>query len=316
MAHLELPFYYSRDGKNDVVVTTPDYADDGIEFAGGGLLRCWTEASYRKVTAADPKFFDVVIHWRKWFEPMYAKGALNLLLSQDHTYSDEWLFNVTNATCEGKLHSVLTFAGWHDRQIIDETQGHCQTISGLTLGVDTDIYTPSALKDPRTLLWASDPGRGLSGAVQLAIKLWQRDRRFKLKVTYPDYVKQPWRSEHPAIEIHSQVRNSSALWDMFNTAGIIPYTSEFMEPSSRVHRQGQAAGCMVLYPPDRGSPSNLIQDGVTGFVRSIDTWADLIIESVENGIYEQICKNARDFAVSENWAVQAKRFNETIGALL
>ena len=84
-----------------------------------------------------------------------------------------------------------------------------------------------------------------------------------------------------------------------------------MEPSSRAHRQAMAAGCVVLYPPDRGTPSELLTDGLDGIIRDPAEWPEIILNlSQDTGRYERISKNARDHAVRENWEVQAKRFNK------
>lgn len=308
--HLELPYYYARDGKNDVTIVTEDDTSDVLQLNGGSLRRI-TNEQYLKSTEK----YDVVIHWRKWFQEFYRKDAVNLINCQDHSFSQEWTNKVRDAYNCKQLTGILCFPTWHEDYIQKHMAGNIRTISGLTLGVDTEIYHPEK-KERKTLLWASDPGRGLVGTIELVIKLWQKDKEYKLVVLSPDYVKSPVRFSHPAIEVKNNVKNGPELWNLFNTAGIVPYTSEFMEPSSRVHRQGQAAGCMVLYPPNRGTPSDLIIDGVTGFVRPIDTWCDLITKSVDSGLDNLVGAAARKFAISENWGIQAERFNETIGALL
>lgn len=154
------------------------------------------------------------------------------------------------------------------------------------------------------------------GAVAVAIKLWHLDKRFRLHVCYPDYVRNAGMAViHPAIIWHGNVQNSSKLWELFNRCGVLPYTSTFMEPSSRAHRQAQAAGSLVLYPPAMGTPSDLIENHRTGIVEPVHTWVDYIHRSVEDGSWQKIGNNAREMAVSENWAVQAKRFNELIARL-
>lgn len=321
--HLELPFYYARDGKNTVILTTVDHDEhemdnsEGTQFPGGGALIMWSENAFKQY--ARDADLDVVIHWRKWFPELHVEGALNLINCQDHSFSGEWKRDVVDAYKTGKLHGILCFPTWHEQNLFDELGGiipRSRLISGITLGVDTDIYKPADIKLTRELLWSSDPGRGLEGAIELAIKLWQRDRRFRLNLCYPDYAKLPMSLNHPAIRVHGSLKNDVRLWSLFRTSGFLPYTSTFKEPSSRAHRQAQAAGCVVLYPPDMGTPSNLIEDGKTGFVRNVDGWADLIIESLDNGVAEAISKQARELAVSESWAVQSQRFNERIGACL
>ncbi len=104
----------------------------------------------------------------------------------------------------------------------------------LLCGVDTDVYKPNwQTKNPFDMLWSSDPGRGLTGAVELAIKLYKKDKRFNLTVCYPDYVKNVQPVSHPAIKWLGNVSNSQQLFDLFNNCGIFPYTSTFKEPSSR-----------------------------------------------------------------------------------
>jgi hypothetical protein len=70
-----------------------------------------------------------------------------------------------------------------------------------------------------------------------------------------------------------------------------------------------AAGSVVLYPPDMGTPSRLIETGLTGIVEPIHVWSDVINTMVKTGRWEEIGHNARQLALSENWAVQAQRFH-------
>ncbi len=98
---------------------------------------------------------------------------------------------------------------------------------------------------------------------------------------WPDYAKDystvsSLAASHPAFELHKNLDNGPQLWSLFNKCGFLPYTSTFKEPSSRAHRQAMAAGCVVLYPPDMGSPSELIKDRMTGYVMSTDKWIDKI----------------------------------------
>lgn len=306
--HLELPYYYAKPG-NSVTVTTVDY-HDAPRLVGRGDLVCIPEGD------SGLHEFDVVIHWRKWFPEFYHPEAVNVINCQDHTFSKEWRDSVQQAFNEKKLYGILCFPGWHKRNLQAES---ClpqeRLLDGVTLGVDTEVYRPSPGKDPYQMLWASDPGRGLDGAIGLAIQLFHRDKRFRLHVCHPDYARGN-RVNHPAIIWHGNVNNGPKLWDLFNTTGILPYTSTFFEPSSRAHRQAQAAGSMVLYPPRMGTPSELIVDDQTGIVRDPSRWVDIIEEKVKSGDWERLGKNARDFAVSENWDVQAERFNRLFENIL
>lgn len=313
--HLELPYYFARDGRNDVTITTVDHSDGGgfvfpSTFGDDrriGRLNCTTEGAFVDDTTTS---YDVVVHWRRWFPEFYRPEAVNVINCQDHSFSAEWLGTVHSAATAGRLWGILCFPGWHESNLRQELAApSIRTISGLTLGVDTEIYTPHPEKDPRRLLWASDPGRGLQSAVELAGRLHHLDRRYHLDVCHPDYASCRPGSEQ-AVTFVGNIRNGPDLWNMFNRAGVLPYTSTFMEPSSRAHRQAMAAGCLVLYPPDRGTPSEQIVDGVTGFVRPVETWATTILRTVTSSDeYGRITAAARMFAVSENWAVQAKRFN-------
>src|SRR3990167_2724717 len=156
--HLELPWYYARSTPHEFLITTVDHEDDApIVFDGGGTLRCVTEDSYRsgKHGAA-----DVVVHWRRWFADL--KGPrINLLNCQDQGFSDAWLDEVKSGYWGGGLHGFLCFPGWHELSIKLELKASVRTFSNVTLGVDSDVYSPSPAKDPWMMLWASDPGRGL-----------------------------------------------------------------------------------------------------------------------------------------------------------
>lgn len=312
--HLELPYYYAKYGGNDVWVTTVDYSVKEctpLLFESGGILRHCTEEEYRN--SGPDSGFDVIIHWRKWFKELCIPEALNYINCQDHSFSDEWKNTVRTEAAFGNLTGVLCFPTWHKENLARELDWKPEwptLVSGLTLGVDTDTYQPSPSKDPRALLWASDPGRGLYGAVALGIRLWQMDHRYKLHVCYPDYVKDVQKVEHPGIVWHGNVSNGPKLWQLFNETGILPYTSVFKEPSSRAHRQAQAAASLVFYPPNMGTPSHLIQDGVNGIVSDPSSWIDRIVKTVESGEYKKIGEEARYLAIKENWEVQAHRFTQ------
>ena len=312
--HLELPFYYARDGGNDVTITTVDYTNEPIRevLGGGGSLRCQQETQFIN-QGAD---WDVVVHWRRWFPEMYKPGAVNVINCQDHSFGPEWKGEVTDAILSKKCRGILCFPTWHKRNLVYELSlSPDYMFDGVTLGVDTTVYAPTFDKDPYQMLWASDPGRGLTGAVMLAIQLFQVDKNFRLHVCYPDYVKNVQKVNHPAIVWHGNMDNSQNLWDIFRYTGVLPFTSTFMEPSSRAHRQAMAAGSMVLYPPDRGSPSELIQNDLTGVVADPSNWAAIILRNVRSGEWKKIGERAREYAISENWAVQATRFNELMERL-
>lgn len=314
--HLEIPFYYAKHAPMNVTIVTPNYSSDWKKFEFGGSLRCLSESDFY----GDE--YDVIVHWRKFFECYCLYGKINIMNCCDHSFSLEWLTQVREAIRSKCLDGIMTFPGWHTEQVSNELglikvseegpifRAKAPLLSGYHLGVDTDIYRPSDNKNPFDLLWASDPGRGLHLAIELTRQLYAMDKRFKLHICYPDYVKQPSIPDLPFLVNHGNVKNGPELWSMFNRCGILPYTSTFKEPSSRAHRQAQASGCLVLYPPDMGSPSNLIIDGETGYVRPIGEWTNLIMRAAINGTWVSIGKKARDFAISENWQVQAKRFYE------
>lgn len=311
--HLELPYYYASVG-NDVTITTIDYSDPTGGFAvGEGWLDCQQEKEFQN-HASD---YDVVIHWRRWFPELYQEDAINVINCQDHSFSQQWKSDVLEAFNSKKLYGILCFPTWHKENLAKEISiPRERLLDGVTLGVDTEIYCPAKNKDPFKMLWASDPGRGLERALQLSIKLWQKDQRYKLHVCYPDYVTRPFPINHPALVFHGNIPNGPKLWDLFNTSGILPYTSTFYEPSSRAHRQAQAAGSLVLYPPQMGSPSELIKSHHDGIVAPIDTWYETILNITDTEKYHEICKNARSLALSENWNTQALRFTDLFNGII
>lgn len=315
--HLEIPFYFAELGGNDVTVTTLDHSGPYEEFPSGGRFRNLSESDFLSV---QEEKYDVIVHWRKFFPELFRKDSLNIMHTCDHTYPSDWIGDTIRAVELGLLYGIDCYPTWHVENLQKELQYRVpehRFLPGFTFGVDTDIYTPHQQKDPYALLWSSDPGRGLMPAIQLAIQLFQKDKRYRLHVCYPDYVKQFPPINHPAIVMHGNVPNGPKLWDLFGRCGILPYTSSFKEPSSRAFRQAQSAGSLVLYPPDMGSPSRFIKDGVDGFVRPINEWTDLIMKTVENkSLYNSICTSARSTACAENWQVQADRFNERIGKIL
>lgn len=324
--HLELPYYYAVYGFNSVDIVS-DYA--------WGPVMTFQDASPVEVLRYDEflkREYDVVIHWRKWFEECHRPEAINVINSQDHSYGREWLQTVESATVDDKLYGILCFPTWHERNIAEE----CirmpvapRLLPGVTLGVDTSIYQPSPEKNRHQLLWASDPGRGIQEAYEITMMLFQRDKRFRLHVCWPDYVNLQYdiggelqsgmiKVIHPAIVYHDNLDNGPELWNLFNTSGFLPYTSIFKEPSSRAHRQAMAAGCVVLYPPDMGTPSELIQPGVDGIVCDVEHWVSLIDQyaNANEYHYELISNNARTRAVAENWRVQAQRFNKLFEGII
>lgn len=310
--HLELPYYYAFEGRNDVTIVTPDLNDVmlGGFYEKEGTLRCVTNDVF-----LDDEKYDVVIHWRKWIHGVAHKGKLNLINCQDQGFSMDWLEQVNGAK---ELDGILCFPKWHSANTARELgwqQDDKRILYGVTLGVDTNIYKPTS-KDPYKMLWASDPGRGLDGAIRLAKRLHSFDSRFKLHICYPDYCKKPEHVADPALVWEGNVSNGPVLWDLFNTSGILPYTSTFMEPSSRAHRQAQASGALVLYPPNRGTPSELIESDRDGIVSDPIGWDRKILQLVLSGRWKEIGDNARKLAVSENWSIQASRFNQLMEKLL
>jgi hypothetical protein len=313
--HLEIPYYYAKYGRNDVYVTSVDLTGWSEKFDTGGSINVIFESQL-------DDSFDVVVHWRSWRDDLYRPGAHNLLHTCDHTYPQKWKNDVGQALESDRLDKIICYRTWHARNMAEneipfllKTRFPDRVLTDLTLGVDTDIYRPSPDKDPFNLLWSSDPGRGLDRAIPVALELFQKhDRRYRLHVCFPDYVpRDSVRVRHPAIVVHGNVPNGPALWEMFNVAGFVPYTSTFKEPSSRAHRQGQAAGACVLYPDDMGSPSELIesfQNGVTvSSYYDPGHWARMIHQLQVSGEWAVIGRQAREFAETESWAVQAERFN-------
>lgn len=320
--HLELPWYYARFSACDIDLTTVEPVEYHEEWPDGGSIRAITESQFLD-QGFDEKSepYDVIVHWRKWFDDLYVPGARNVILSQDHSYGDGWKTDVKNAFAIGRLEGILVFPTWHQENTARELGGilpQDRLYTGMTLGVDTEIYFP-AKKDPYHLLWASDPGRGLDALIVPFMKLWQKDQKFRLSVTYPDYVKPETLArfapffQHPGVRHYPGLRNGPTLWTLFNEAGVLPYSSTFPEPSSRCHRQAQAAGCLVLYPPNMGTPSHLIEHNLTGIVEDIGLWPDIIRSAIASGRRDEIGHNARVFALSENWAVQAQRFYRFFG---
>lgn len=309
--HLELPWYYAKFANISVDLVVTEDVVWTREFKSDGNITTITENQYKTTDTA----YDAVIHWRKWHKDLFSFNSRNFMLCQDHSFSDEWKRNTKDAAKSGELNGILVFPGWHKENTARELDGIItkeHLYDGLTLGVDTQTYTPGE-KDPYHLLWASDPGRGLDRLIPVFLKLYSFSSKFKLTVTCPDYVKPEQLARYqqffnyPGVTF-KPLKNGPELWNLFNTCGILPYTSTFPEPSSRCHRQAQAAGCVVLYPPFMGTPSQQIDDDETGFVRPISEWPELIRDIINSGDYKRIGQNARDFAVSENWEVQAQRF--------
>lgn len=309
----EIPWNLARHGGNDVVVSTPEPVVCAESFPSGGSIRHVTEAE------ALLHDFDVVIMWRFFFEEAVRLGTLTLLHSCDYLYSPEWVLNVRGAFERGELYGVDCYEGWHRAQLHRELGIPAERLlSGFTFGVDPETFRPGD-KDPHSMLWASDPGRGLPWALDLAERLHRQDRRFRLHVVCPDYAvsRLPAVTDRSAIVMHGHVPSGPRLFDLFATSAFLPYTSCFPEPSCRVVRQSQACGTVVLYPPSMGHPSEFIEDGVTGFVRPVAEFERLILDLVDDpGRRAAIGIAAREQAIAERSEVQALRFGERVGKLL
>lgn len=318
--HLELPWYYARysDCRVHLTTTEPVEYSESFQDQGGGTISTLSEGQF-----LDPFFkedhhpYDLVIHWRKWHEDLYVPGARNVVVLQDHSYGEQWKKDVIGAYQSGKMEGFLCFPTWHKENTIRELGGAIpaeKMYDNLTMGVDTTIFYPNN-KDPFQMLWASDLGRGLDNLINPFLRLWAKDRRFTLNVVYPDYVKPEMVArfshflKHPGVRHLGCVPNGQALWDLFNRCGILPYASTFPEPFSRAVRQAMSAGSMVLYPPEMGCPSRVIENNLTGIIEQPEHWPDIISSFVSSGRWEEIGKNARTYAISESWPVYAKRFH-------
>lgn len=318
--HLELPYYFAKYSNCKIDVTTVEKINYKRVFSCGSSVRCITEYEY-----LNPEFdathepYDVVVHWRKWFDEFYMPSAMNVILSQDHSYSEQWKLNVKCAVDSKKLFGILVFPEWHKKNTLNELEGivdESMLFDGLTFGVDTDIYYPDSDYRLRyDLLWASDPGRGLENLVEQFLLLWKKDRRYRLTVTYPDYVtkdsvyKFSQFFKHPGVRHIPNLRNCPDLWNLFNRSMFLPYTSNFKEPSSRCYRQAQAAGMIVMYPENMGTPSDIIKNNVDGIIVQHDKICDKILEiNNDDKIVESISTNASNFAKTQNWEVQANKF--------
>lgn len=310
--HLELPYYYQRYSDSEVTltfITDPlDYLEDKEDCKD--LFLC----SEREFISIEEKF-DVVIHWRKWFEHLYRPEAINVILSQDHSYGQEWKNTVISAYKSKKLAGILVFPFWHKENTYRELSGEMSKdhlFENMTLGVDTEIYYPEK-RDPHQLLWASDPGRGLDRLIPIFLQLRQKGP-YELNITWPDYVKKEDLIKYsgffkmPGVNIIGQVPNDEKLWKLFRDCGILPYTSTFPEPSSRCHRQAMACGSLVLYPSNMGTPSDLLRTLDAGIVSEPETWASTIDQMVKDNSWYNKGNQAAFIAKCENWEVQAKRF--------
>ena len=222
--HLEMPFYYARYGGIDVEITTVDYDESSVKgLEGGGSIRCIHEQSW--IQTPEHHQADIIIHWRKWFPELYRPDAINVIMSQDHSFTQEWKDSARIAYGDGQLYGIMCFPTWHKGNLLRELGGWMnpdRAIEGLHLGVDPEIYTPAPDKNPYDMLWASDPGRGLQNAIAVATQLHGFDRRFKLHISYPDYCRKPDIPKHAALIDHGQVPNGAYLQQLFNTCGVMP----------------------------------------------------------------------------------------------
>lgn len=323
--HLELPFYYSQHPEMDVTLTFPGHLHNS-PIQEKELDHFDTREDCEQLSLVSEIDFlkhhldyDIVVHWRKWFDHLYRPEAKNVILSQDHSYGAEWLRDVHRANDEKKLDGILVFPTWHKENTRREVGSDITLIDGLTLGVDTSVYYRDETQDPFQLLWASDPGRGLDTLIPIFLQLRAIDNRFQLNVTWPDYVTAQTIERYKTAFKHQQginwigqIPNDEKLHALFRRCGVLPYSSTFKEPSSRCHRQSMACGALVLYPPEMGTPSELIMTDNCGIVTDPRTWARSIYNlTVVGAGWKHYGEKAISVASSEDWSVQAERFYET-----
>ena len=144
--HLELPWYYAEHGGN-VVDVVSNYDSKTWRFESGGECTVISRGKYDILRSS----YDVVVHWRKWLDELYCENAVNVINSQDHSYGNSWLESVNDAVADNKLYGILCFPEWHERNLEKELSvlpHNPRLLSGVTLGVDTDIYRPAARKSP------------------------------------------------------------------------------------------------------------------------------------------------------------------------
>lgn len=325
--HLELPFYFAQHPEMDVTLTFPGHLHNTpIEEKELDHLDARDDCERLSLVSENHFLkhhldYDIIVHWRKWFEHLYRPEALNVILSQDHSYGREWLRDVLRAHDEKKLHGILVFPTWHKENMYKELatvqplrKSVPLLIENLTLGVDTSVYYTDATQDPYQLLWASDPGRGLDQLIPVFLALQAIDKRFQLNVTWPDYVQKQaveqyrWFLDRPGVNWIGQIPNDEKLHALFRRCGVLPYTSTFKEPSSRCHRQAMACGALVLYPPNMGTPSRLLDEYGDGIVSEPESWARSIYNLVTAGGWKSYGAKARSMAECEDWSVQAERF--------
>jgi glycosyltransferase involved in cell wall biosynthesis len=327
--HLEIPWYYANNGSFDVVITTKDMgpADDDEAIAGENP-KVDTEMNTSVFIVKEPWLkkseadVEVVVHWRKWFQWAYdaRPDALHIMHCCDHSFGTDWRRSVGQAIDRDQLRAVMVFYGWHAQNTENELDGWCDSrklrralVTGLHLGVDTKLYYPKK-KDRFRLLWASDPGRGFGQCFQMFQHLKRLDHRYEMDVLYPDYVNGVTIPSFPGVKAHHYV-SGEKLWDFFRHAAFVPYTSTFPEPSSRVHRQGQSCGSVVLYPEKMGTPSDIIAvEQPCGVLMrqpfNPEAWAREIISINSNDdLYEELTRGARRLALREDWSIQAERFS-------
>ncbi len=124
--HLEIP-YYLNNGEN--IIYTKDYEDNGTLTNSGMVLKCKFQSDFNLDA-------DITIHWRSWNSNFYNKNSINLLLCQDHTFSNEWKQSVLKAFSEKKLNGILCFPKWHKLNLYTELYGQMSIdnlFDGLTL---------------------------------------------------------------------------------------------------------------------------------------------------------------------------------------
>ncbi len=158
-------------------------------------------------------------------------------------------------------------------------------------------------KKRKTILFASNPARGLKPLVKIFSNLIKKDPEFVLHACVPERARgYKFKTEPNSLlsrllrrrdPKNSLLYNYGACdnlcyhsylppyqqehWQLFKMCEYLVYPSTFTEPSSRVVTHARGAGCVILYPPDMGSPSDFLTHNVDAIVTKPEKMIDQIL---------------------------------------
>ena len=184
------------------------------------------------------------------------------VLMQDTHIIDEWTKERTD-----KIDKIITLCGDHRKFVAKNHPEVANKIDISTNGIRTQLINEIELqgikRDPKALIWASSPDRGLDTLIKIFKRAYQWDKGLTLNVYYGfnniDKCSQTRRTlalkelvekskEHPGIKFHGRI-NQMDLYKAWFSSGVWCYPTSFCETSCITCLDAQACGVIPITTP-------------------------------------------------------------------